>query len=187
MGAVVTDAPGDKRRRRGKVIALDSRAGAVILDPRDPMQAARALVAARFRNGGHQLLHRHRGTFWRFQANHYALADQEAVRAEAWRFLERARRRGANGKLVPFKPNRARVSDVLDALAGVCSLDNQIDPPIWLDGGDELPPAAEMVAIDNGLLHLPTGELYPPTPAYFGLSASEVAFDPDAPNPKRWL
>ena len=29
MGAVVTDAPGDKRRRRGKVIALDSRAGRV--------------------------------------------------------------------------------------------------------------------------------------------------------------
>jgi hypothetical protein len=39
MGAVVTDAPGDKHRRRGKVIALE-RAGAVILDPRDPMQAA---------------------------------------------------------------------------------------------------------------------------------------------------
>jgi hypothetical protein len=89
MGAVVTDAPGDKHRRRGKVIALE-RAGAVILDPRDPMQAARTLVAARFMNSGHRLLHRHRGTFWRFQANHYALADQEAVRAEAWRFLERA-------------------------------------------------------------------------------------------------
>ena len=63
MGVVVTDAPGDKRRRRGKVIALDPHAGAVILDPRDPMQAARALVAARFRNGGHQLLHRHPGNF----------------------------------------------------------------------------------------------------------------------------
>src|SRR5262249_61480599 len=116
-GAVVTDAPGDKRRRRGKVIALDPRAGAVILDPRDPMQAARALVAARFLNSGHRLLHRHRGTFWRFQANHYALADQEAVRAQAWSFLQRAQRRGANGKLVQFQPNPAPLSHLLDPLS----------------------------------------------------------------------
>jgi hypothetical protein len=75
------------------------------------MQAARALVAARFMNGSHRLLHRHRGTFWRFRANHYALADQEMVRSEAWRFLERAQRRGGNGKPAPFKPNRARVSE----------------------------------------------------------------------------
>src|SRR5262245_9364172 len=178
-GAVVTDAPGDKRRRRGKVI--------VILDPRDPMQAARALVAARFMNDSHRLLHRHRGTFWRFQANHYALADQEAVRAEAWRFLERARRRGANGKLVPFKPNCARVSDVLDALASVCNLDSRIDPPAWLDDADDLPAATEMFPLANGLLHLPSGDLYPPTANHFGLAASEVAFDPDAPDPKHWL
>ena len=186
MGAVVTDAPGDKRRRRGKVIALEH-AGAVILDPRDPMQAARALVAARFMNSGHRLLHRHRGTFWRFQANHYALADQEAVRAEAWRFLERARRRGANGKLVPFKPNRARVSDVLDALASVCNLDSRIDPPAWLDDADDLPAATEMFPLANGLLHLPSGDLYPPTANHFGLAASELAFDPGAPDPKHWL
>jgi hypothetical protein len=91
--------------------------GAFVLDPRDPMQAARALVAARFVNDDHRLLHRHRGTFWRFQVNHYAFADQETVRGEVWTFLEQAQRRGQGNKLVPFKPNRASVSDVLDALA----------------------------------------------------------------------
>jgi len=95
-----------KMRERGKVI----------LDPRDPMQAARALVTARFVSDDHRLLHRHRGTFWRFQLNHYASADQETVRAEVWTFLEQAQRRGQGSKVVPFKPNRARVSDVLDAL-----------------------------------------------------------------------
>jgi putative DNA primase/helicase len=179
--------PWNPPHRRGKVIALDSHVGTVMLDPRDPMQAARELVAARFMNGSHRLLHRHRGTFWRFQANHYALADQEAVRAEAWRFLERARRRGANGKLVPFKPNRARVSDLLDALASVCNLDSRIDPPAWLDDADDLPAATEMFPLANGLLHLPSGDLYPPTANHFGLAASEVAFDRDAPDPKHWL
>jgi putative DNA primase/helicase len=161
---------------------------ALVLDPRDPMHAARTLVTARFMNDDHRLLHRHRGTFWRFQNNHYLLADQETVRAEVWRFLEQAQRLGGDNKLEPFKPNRARVSDVLDALASVCSLDSLIDPPAWLNGAEgELPAAAEMFPAANGLLHLPSGDLYPPTADYFGLTASEVIFDPDAQEPRRWL
>jgi putative DNA primase/helicase len=173
---------GERKRQNGPKAAT-----AFILDPRDPMQAARALVAAHFVNDDHRLLHRHRGTFWSCETNHYVLADQETVRAEVWRFLEGAQRRGENNKLLPFKPNRARVSDVLDALASVCNLDSRIDPPAWLDGADDLPAAAEMLALGNGLLHLPSGDLYPPTPSYFGLTASKVAFDPDAPDPKHWL
>ena len=184
----MTDQPAGKRRRRDKVITLDPHAGAVVLDPHDPMQAARALVAARFTDDQHRrLLHRHRGTFWRFDSNHYMLADQESVRAEAWRFLERAQRRDDDGKPVPFKPNQARVSNLMDALASVCSLDSRVDPPAWLDGAPDLPAAAQMFALGNGLLHLPSGELYPPTPNHFGLAASEVAFDPDAPDPRHWL
>jgi putative DNA primase/helicase len=163
-------------------------AGALVLDPRDPMQAARALVAARFMNDDHRLLHRHRGTFWRFQENHYVLADQETVRAEVWQFLENAQRIGDKNRPEPFKPNRARVSDVLDALNSVCSLDSLIDPPAWLNGADcELPAATEMFPVANGLLHLPSGELYPPTPDYFGLTASDVALNPDAPDPVHWF
>jgi putative DNA primase/helicase len=182
-----------ERKRNGAPKAEGKRqngstaATANILDPRDPMQAARSLVAARFVNDDHRLLHRHRGTFWRFQANHYALADQETVRADVWKFLEQAQRRGENNKLLPFKPSSAQVSSTLDALASVCTLDNRIEPPAWLDGAGEMPAAAEMLALGNGLLHLPSGEIYPPTPDHFGLTASEVVFDPDAPDPKHWL
>jgi putative DNA primase/helicase len=48
-------------------------------------------------------------------------------------------------------------------------------------------PAAEFFAASNGLLHLPTTTLHPPTPEFFGLSASEVVFDPAAPPPSSWL
>jgi hypothetical protein len=86
----------DTRRGSSSLGGAVTHAGAVVLDPRDPMQQARALLAARFTDQQHRrLLHRHRGTFWRFQDNHYALANQEVVRAAAWRFLERAQRRGA--------------------------------------------------------------------------------------------
>ena len=62
-----------------------------------------------------------------------------------------------------------------------------IEPPAWLANGDTLPPASEFFACGNGLLHLPSGKLYPPTPDYFGLSASEVLYDPDAPEPREWM
>ena len=160
---------------------------AVILNPRDPMHSARVLVATRFTDSkNHRLLHHHRGSFWRLQSNYYAPADAETIRAVVWMFLENARRIGDKNKSVPFMPNRTRVSDVIDALASVCNLDSRIEPPAWLHGAEAYPPADEMFPVTNGLLHLPSGELYPPTPDYFGLSASNVAFDPDAPAPAHW-
>jgi putative DNA primase/helicase len=161
---------------------------AVILDPRDPIRSARELVAVCFTDDeDRRLLHHHRGGFWRAEENHYAPADAETIRALTWRFLEDALRiDDKTKKPAPFKPNRARVSDVLDALASVCNLDGRIEPPCWLDDCD-LPAAAEMFPVANGLLHLPNGELYPPTPTYFGLSASGVTFDPNAPAPAHWL
>jgi putative DNA primase/helicase len=161
--------------------------GEGVLDPRDPMGIARALVAARFTNDGYRLLHRHRGAFWQYQASHYVLADQETMRATIWQFLEGSQRRGGNGKTVPFKPTQAQISNTIDALIAVVNLDSRIDPPAWIVGTNDLPPAAELVPVGNGLLHLPSGDLYPPTPSYFGLAASEVDFDPDAPEPKHWL
>jgi len=73
-------------------------------------------------------------------------------------------------------------------LAAVCQLDALIEPPSWLvpESGSRLP-AREFLACGNGLLHLPTGTLYPPSPSYFNLSASEVIFDPAAPKPDKWL
>jgi putative DNA primase/helicase len=157
----------------------------IILDPRDPMATARHLVATQFTDD-HRLLH-HRGSFWRFAKNHYVPADIETIRATIWTFLEHALQIGKKNITTPFKPNRARVSDVVDALAAACNLDGRIEPPAWLDSADiNLPDASEMLPVANGLLHLPSGELYDPTPDFFGLSASDVAFDPDASEPKHW-
>jgi putative DNA primase/helicase len=89
-------------------------------------------------------------------------------------------------KSVPFKPGSSAVSGVVDAMAAVCHLDGAIEPPAWLDGGKH-PPAAEMFPVGNGLLHLPSGELHTLTANYFGLTASDVTFDPDAGDPTHWL
>ncbi len=85
-----------------------------------------------------------------------------------------------------FKPSKTTVANVHDALAAICQLDSFVEAPIWLDEADHLP-AAEFVAVGNGLLHLPTRELIDPTPTFFGLNASTVAYDPQAKEPKKWM
>jgi putative DNA primase/helicase len=159
-----------------------------ILDPKNPMRCARQLVKNCFLDGDHhRLLHHHRGSFWQFRQNHYVPADDETVREGAWKFLDKAKQLTKKDS-GPFKPTSARVSNVVDALAALCYLDSLIDPPAWLgDAGDLPPPATEMLPVANGLLHLPSGELYDVTPNYFGLSASDVVFDLDAPEPQHWL
>ena len=63
----------------------------------------------------------------------------------------------------------------------------RIEPPAWLVDADNYPAAAEMFPVANGLLHLPSGELYPSSASYFGLTASDVTFDSDAGEPVHWL
>jgi putative DNA primase/helicase len=158
----------------------------LVLDPKHPIHTARELVARRFITDGKRILHRHRGSFWSWTGSYYSLDDDEVIASIIWEFLEVARQLVKVGQLAPFKPNRARVGDVAAALAAVCQLDSSIEPPSWLVPGS-IPPAKEFLACGNGLLHLPTGTLHPPSSSYFNLSASEVIFDPAAPQPVQWL
>jgi putative DNA primase/helicase len=158
----------------------------ILVDPKDPMTTARKILATSFTTpDGVPTLWRHRGTFWRWTGTYFALADDETLRSRVWGFLDQAVKQ-QGPVVVPFKPTRARVGEVIDALVAVCQLDEHTSPPVWLSG---LPvaPADEFFACGNGLLHLPTGTLHPPTPAYFCLNASTVIYNSAATVPTRWL
>jgi putative DNA primase/helicase len=187
VGGDVSDwlAAGGTKEKLVELCAAAALYTAETLDPSDPMQTARALIAGAFADAnGLRTLHRHRGAFWTYTGSHYQLADDEIIRSTIWTFLEKSwrlekKKDSEEWTIVPFKPTSARVSGVLDALGAVIQLDKYIEPPAWLTQ-HTVPPAVELLACDNGLLHLPTGTIYPPTPDYFGLSASEVIFDPTA-------
>ena len=111
------------------------------------------------------------------------------VRADLYRWLEpasywKATKEGV--ELVPFEPNRHKVANVVEALQAVSHLDASVDAPAWLDREGPWP-AAEVVAMANGLLHLPTRELVPHTPMFFTQHALSFDYDPAAPVPARWL
>jgi putative DNA primase/helicase len=170
--------------QKDKASAKDTR---TLVDPKDPMMTARKILATSFTAAnGVRTLWRHRGTFWLWNGTHFALADDETLRARVWGFLDQAVKQ-AGLFIVPFKPTSARVGEVVDALVAVCQLDEHTSPPAWLSPGPHVAPAGEFFACGNGLLHLPTGKLHPPTPAYFCLNASTVIYDADATRPTQWL
>jgi putative DNA primase/helicase len=157
----------------------------------DPMHSARALIDELYTSEADiRILQRYRADHWLWNgAACYRSADNETIQSDIWRFLEKSSTTNKEAKTIPFKPNKGSVANVLEATNAICQLDRNLEVPVWLDDEDPAAslPAHEFMAVANGLLHLPTRQLYPPTPAYFGLSATEVSFDPAAPQLAHWL
>jgi putative DNA primase/helicase len=174
-------------RKGGNGGAQKKRPAALVLDPNDPLNSARALRTKKFTINGMLTLWRHRGCFWSWTGSYFARADDETIRTQIWTFLEQAKKlnKASGKKIVPFKPKRANVDEVADALIALCQLDEHIDPPAWLPPHDTTkPPAGEFFACGNGLLHLPSGKLHAATPAYFCLNASTVQYEAKAKAPQ---
>lgn len=92
----------------------------------------------------------------------------------------------SNANLEPFKPTKAKVNDVFDALKAAAQLPDNIDAPVWLSDEMQLSPY-EIISCKNGLLHLPTLDLIPHTPAFFSLNSLDFDYDPDTRDPEEWL
>ena len=157
----------------------------LMLDPSNPIRSARKMIDDRFRDSeGNVLLVRHRETFWQWDGSRYVIVEREPMAAAVWSYTEHARTMGGEGPS-PFKPNPDRVNAIVQALRATTQI-KEVDAPTWLRGADDNPPPSEFMAVKNGLLHLPQGELWRPTPHYFNTVASDVRYDPDAPAPQRW-
>lgn len=107
----------------------------------------------------------------------YRPVEDGAIRREVYETLERE----------GLPTGAAMVSNVVDALESLALVPkHEHTPPSWMDGRAG-PKPGELVALSNGLLHLPSGELLRADPALFTLNALDYAFDPNAPKPERWI
>ena len=141
----------------------------------DPLRTARALMTEYYSHAAGPTLWSHQQTFYVWRGPVWKEMKADAMRAGIYRFVEPS-----------FRPNRARVDNVVDALRAESNLHSTYEAPCWLSDDPDLPDPTGLVACGNGLLHLPTRMLFNPTPAYFNHSASSVLYDPDAPTPTRW-
>ncbi|UTV81825.1 phage/plasmid primase, P4 family [Acidithiobacillus sp. YTS05] len=162
--------------------------GGLLLSPSTPLESARAFLE---HERPHLLLYN--DDWLDYSGAAYVELEDDTVRKYVYEFLERAKRPPTEkqreaGQLVgdDFRPNPAAVSGVIDGLRAIAHRPrDSFVPPCWLEG--EGPPAEEVMACRNGLLHLPTGELLEPSPRFFTRSALAFDYDAHAPTPERWL
>ena len=158
---------------------------AIIIAPGSPLTTAREFRDRIYGDERHPRLLRHRGTFFRWVVLEWIEIGEEELRAEIYEFLEGCHR-FKEKDLVPVEPNIRLVSEVFAALKATTIIDDKIDPPAWLCEGRKESPR-EIVAFKNGLLHLPTRALIPPTPEFFCLGALDIDWNLNAPKPERWF
>jgi len=157
----------------------------LVLSPGSPLNSAREMVRRTYTHPQCRTLHHQQATFYTWRGTHYTEAAREGIRAAVYDFLDGATRI-VDDKLVPFNPDKAKVANVLEALAAVAQLPDTTAAPAWLDTADHLP-AADFLPCANGLLHLPSRVLTAATPAFFGLNAVDYPYNATAPRPVAWL
>lgn len=164
----------------------DPATGELILSGGAPLNSARQfLLRCHTADSTRTLLHQN-GSFYAWRGSHYDELAGEEMRQALYRFLDGAKRYSDDGELIPFDPTKNKVANVLEATAAEAQLARRIRPPAWLSDGQN-PPAAEVIACSNVLLHLPTRDTRPHTPDFFTLNALDFAFDAKAPAPAEWL
>jgi len=157
----------------------------LILNPAAPLDSAREYIRQEHTAQRLRTLHHQNDTFFLWCSSHYREYAEEELRAKLYRFLD-ATFCLKGEKRAPFNPNRTRVANVLEAVAAEAQLPTHQAAPVWLDGR-VAPPPHELIACTNGLLHLPTRELFVHTPALFALNALPFCYEPDAKQPFHWL
>jgi putative DNA primase/helicase len=154
-----------------------------VSSPSAPLAVAREFVGEQFLNLDTQLTLRHwRGGWWTHQGSHWREVEARAIRNRAYEFTELAVYPTLSG-LEPWRPNRSKIGNLLDALAAVCPLDERIGQPAWIDGRKTGP----VVATATYLLDLHSRRQLPRSALFFNVTAVPFAYDEAAPTPAAWL
>ena len=155
--------------------------------PGQPMAVAREILKRLYTLPAGEIIRAHRGDFYRWNGQCWPEVEDRDVRAQVYGLLEHATYwHPEKEESLPFAPTQHKVADVLDALKAIVLQPSATEPPFWIDHRTT-PPATEVIALTNGLLHLPTRTLAPHTTAFFNHHALPFAFDPQAPVAERWI
>ena len=156
--------------------------------PRQPMRVAGRIVDEQYRDPlGVLTLRWWRGSFYGWSAGRWTELADATVRAGLYRLLRDAHYVDERGEIKPWAPAKYRISDLFDALKAVCHTSPDTEPPSWLDRNEADPSATDLVALSNGLLHVPTRSLHPHTPRFFNTVGVPFPYEAVAPAPRRWL
>jgi putative DNA primase/helicase len=160
------------------------------------------ITAELFKTKRRPNLIRYQEEFFDWSDGAYRPMEDDTIESQVSKFLAAAkvstlkRTKDAAGKpsfeeeFSPCHPKDRDIREVCNALKHICHVPlNTMSPPVWLEGtASELATLnpRDIIACKNGLLDITTRTLYPPTPQFFTLNATDIAYDPDAPKPVLW-
>ena len=118
----------------------------------------------------------------RYHDGHYEDVADDDIRSQLYHYLEGKMYMNTAGEATPYKPTRAKITDMLDALKGVCNITEEA--PCWLEDRG-LPGPDRLIAFRNGLLDVDEYingrvKLYDSTPALFSYNILPYDFNEDA-------
>jgi putative DNA primase/helicase len=133
----------------------------------------------------------HQGVFYEWRGTHYHEISVAAVKTDLYDFLSHAK---VKTRIVdgdgheafvdaPFRPDDRAVGKVLDALKhskDKAFVPDDIHAPAWLHGADNKPDPTKVIAVQNGILDLETGELISHSKDFFTMTALPFNYDPEA-------
>ena len=98
-------------------------------------------------------LRKYKGEWYEFKDTSYNLIEDESFRGGLYSYLadKSFYRIVPNGDVVvaPYKPTRAKIADILDALNQWCPVAGE--PPVWIAGDHKLDPS-RLIVFQNGIL-----------------------------------
>jgi putative DNA primase/helicase len=179
-------APADGSPRTIKQIDEPGSAGdgQLVLDPADPFSNAQAFIKKLYCCESIRTLQFWQGIFYSWTGAAYSQMPADDIRAALYDFLTNSLIDGQKGTK-PFRPNRHRVADLHDSLKAAANLSREYTPPCWLQDTGK-PDAAELIALSNGLLHLPTRTLHKADPTFFTTSSLPFNYESNVTEPTAW-
>ncbi|MBF0548877.1 MAG: hypothetical protein HQM08_30945 [Candidatus Riflebacteria bacterium] len=173
----------------------------IIFSVNQPFKNAQLFVKELFSSDLNRKTLRHYASmFMNWRDNRYSEISLDTIKNKVYDFLDKSvvDKTNRNGEVVvnkdtgekevdPFSPNKGKVENVLDALKADVHLTPDAENPSWLYRTECTFPANEVIACKTKLLHLPTLQTFPATPAFFSTSALDFDYDKNAPEPKLWF
>ena len=159
--------------------------GEIILDSGSMNHARTFLDNYYTSEEGYHLVH-YADDFYIYVGTHYEIIEEATIRSKVYAFLDKCKKSGKQGALVPFNPAPASVSAAIDAIKSIVHLANHPNtkPPIWLEEyASSKPPASKLISLMNGIFHLEDSILLPHSLGFFTQNSLPFVYNPAAQCP----
>lgn len=156
--------------------------------PHRPMAVARQLKKNIFSHNETPIIRYWQDSWWRFNGRHWQETKAFTLRGPIYNELEGAVYYDDKRDVRNWNPGRDKVSQVLEPLAILTTLDDDTTAPCWLDESTDNHPSAEnLIVLANGVYDMHTGDFIPGhDPDLFTTWSLDFGFDPAAECPT-WL